>query len=704
MKILEYISSIVKTISENPVTQVKAPTGVGKSTMIPYFLAEGSQVRVFVSVPTRSGVMALYQFISHTFPQVSIGYASEATVNYTPKTKIIYSTSGHLRRKMLGLFQRGSVEKAGIDFCDVLIIDEAHSGSIDNTVIVSLWMEAFRMGKLVPRLVLLSATPSHIPVEPVPVNFVVDVPHPFDIQVEYVNPKIRNLDRDVAVLIDKAIDVAVASTDADGDVLLFVAGSAQVEKVVSTLRGRMNKATVRVAGAYSAMQKEDMAILFEPAIPGTRRIIVSTNIAESSITIDGIGLVIDTLIANVAGTSPMGGFRLATEYISKDSAEQRLGRTGRTRGGRCVRIMSEENYEKLTQHSTPEIERVPLHEVVIELINAHLDPVTIIKGIDPMKVRRSIEVLRELDMLREDKAAAAINRNMLYEVLPQGRFAPEVPLSVYNAAFLFRWIEKGLPVYPGIVIATLIDVFGPSYFYFPKKEEGETPVAYAERLNKHIEENIRKYVGFNPIETYLNLYEDLAEHLGVHLKSVVMTGNFNREAYPLYSAWLKTSSANGKKIKEFFSIIRQVYNSILRIYVYKKGDREAHGVQERERIPIKYTIGKFSPANAMGEALPILTDVYKSKMMTKIHGVRYRDANGALFNLNNRQVVSLMEAEENAPTHIIALNTAQIGNINVISLAIPVKIVGEDGQEYGEKEAGKQEEKITDATIADIFA
>lgn len=688
MKILEYISSIIKTISENPVTQVKAPTGVGKSTMIPYFLSAGSGVRTFVSVPTRSGVMALYQYISHSFPQVSIGYASEATVNYTQKTQIVYSTSGHLRRKMLGLFQRGVVEKHGIDFCDVLIIDEAHSGSIDNTVIVSLWMEAYRMGKLVPRLVLLSATPSHIPVEPIPVNFVVDVPHPFDIKVEYVNPKIRNLDRDVGVLIDKAVEVALASTSEDGDVLLFVAGSAQVEKVVATLRAKMDK-TVRVAGAYSAMQKEDMAILFEPAIPGTRRIIVSTNIAESSITIDGIGLVIDTLIANVAGTSPMGGFRLATEYISKDSADQRLGRTGRTRSGRCVRIMSEENYTKLSQHSTPEIERVPLHEVVIELINAHLDPVTVIKGIDPMKVKKSIEVLKELDMLREDRGAP---KRMLYEVLPQGRFAPEVPLSVYNAAFLFRWIEKGLSVYPGIVIATLIDAFGPSYFYFPKKEEGETPMDYTERLNKHIEEKIKRYFGFNPIETYLNLYTDLVEQLDTSLKRVVTTGNFDRESYPIYSAWLKTSSANGKKIKEFFSIIRQVYNSILRIYV-----------KDRERaIPVKFSIGKFSPANALNEALPILTDVYKSKIMSKVHGIRYRDASGTLYNLNNRQTVSLMEMEENTPENIIALNTAQIGTINVISLAIPVKLIG--GPEIlGEKEKGKEEE-ISDATIADIFA
>src|SRR5438105_667060 len=153
--ISKYLKPIGSLVKDNLVTQVNAATGSGKSIGIPEYLAQSGK-RVFVSVPTRISATSLSSYLQSRNPKISIGYAAEGISKYDYNTQVVYATSGHVRRKLLGYFA-GSVMRNGLTFTDVLVLDETHTGSLDNTIIFSLWMYAHKKGLPVPKLLLLSA-------------------------------------------------------------------------------------------------------------------------------------------------------------------------------------------------------------------------------------------------------------------------------------------------------------------------------------------------------------------------------------------------------------------------------------------------------------------------------------------------------------------------------------------------------------------
>src|SRR5690606_5428832 len=136
-------------------------------------------------------------------------------------------------------------------------------------------------------------------------------------------------------------------------------GSAEVESVTASLQELLKDAipgkTATIIPAFGALKQEDIAMIYKQTAPTERKIVIATNIAEMSITITDVGHVIDTMVEKRAETSQSGGFRLSTHYISKDSAKQRAGRTGRTRSGICYRLSTQERYESLEEHRPPEI-------------------------------------------------------------------------------------------------------------------------------------------------------------------------------------------------------------------------------------------------------------------------------------------------------------------------------------------------------------
>jgi len=168
--------------------------------------------------------------------------------------------------------------------------------------------------------------------------------------------------------------------------------------------------------AYSTLDSEELHLIHSPSPNGERKIIIATNIAESSITIEGLGVVIDCMQCKEAVASASGAIRLETVQITKSSSQQRLGRVGRTSPGICYRLISQNDYEKLESHRQPEIERIPLHNTVMEFLKFNIDP------IDQHRVAESIQLLTRLGML-EEKGGMQI-------VTACGNFAPTVPLGV----------------------------------------------------------------------------------------------------------------------------------------------------------------------------------------------------------------------------------------------------------------------------------
>jgi ATP-dependent helicase HrpB len=568
-------------IDKNLTTQINAPTGSGKSIGIPKALAERGQ-RVFVSVPTRVSATSLSNYLHYLNPDISVGYAAEGNSNYDQRTQVVYATSGHMRRKLLGYFSRGLLSSTqGLNFTDVLILDETHSGSLDNTIILSLCMYALKLKIPVPKLILLSATPSKLPIQPEPAVYAVPVPTPYPVTTIY--DAADNEDD----IYDHTLDLVLAShndTRIKGDFLIFVPGSREADDLVNRLREKIDDAII--LPAYSTLDSEELRLIYTPSPNNERKIIVATNIAESSITIDGLEVVFDCMQCKEAVASASGAIRLETVQITKSSAQQRLGRVGRTCPGTCYRMISQDDYELLEDHRRPEIERMPLHNTVMEFLKAGIDPIETIAGIDQYRVVNSIRLLTRLDMLKEEEGKQVVT--------PCGDFAPTVPLGVRNAAFLWRWIQQGYPIYPGIVIACLIDAHSTGYFYIPRKKNNMSTAEYNEFCDNYIQQTFKNWIGETPVHTYLNMWHSFTASLArSHFRLIDEPNSIN------FRRWARENSVNQRQLWEMISIVSQTYRIIR---------RDIH------RVDVNVTV--FDTNEIINKAIPIFQDIYSDNAMS----------------------------------------------------------------------------------------
>lgn len=656
MKIIPHLKAITNLISQNLITQIEAETGTGKSIMIPGTLALEKEYVVYVSVPRVTSAITLAEFERKTFPSLSIGYGADGNKKYDDKTKVVYATAGHLRRKLFSYFREAS--QNGFLFCDVLIMDEIHVGSVDNSVIMSLWDFARKRGLKVPKLVLLSATPTDSFLTPEAEIYHIDVERPYPVNIVYHD--VYSNPSETTTVYNHATNIIANLDKSKGNVLVFAHGSSIVEDMIRSLEKKLDPAENFIIGAYSAMKSEDIDRIYKPSPNGERKIIIATNIAESSITIDGLGVVIDTLFENRAFTSGTGGLRLNTVHIAKDSARQRLGRTGRTRSGECHRIMSEDAYNHLEDHVDLEIKRVPIHEVVMEFISVNMNPLELIHDIDPNKISESIELLTELE---------AISSNGVTQL---GHFLPSVPLGVRNGAFLYRWIQAGYPTFPGIVVASIIDVYStPGYFYLPQRNRNEKPYEYSDRLVKHFKEHVSQFMGKNILNTYLNVWIEFSKVLSKDLFHVVKYGAFNSRQYSRFRDFAEDSSLNIRKWKDLLSIIRQVNNTIYHL--------------PREGIRGKREIGSFDPDNVTDKAMEILTQIYRGQRLHRNFGNKYiHEKTMIMHTLDTRNPISEMETGE-LPEYIICIDSAEIKGRHFVGFALPYQLTHEEKEEIKRK-------------------
>jgi HrpA-like RNA helicase len=579
----------VITFLSNPdilVAGIIAPAGSGKSTALIQKIFENNS-KVFVSEPTIPAAESLYQYMGKKLGADNVGFAAEGNIHYTGSTKVVYCTSGHLRRKMLSYFEDGKVPSGNIDFCDVLVLDEIHNGSLDYDVIMELWDLAFSQGVQIPRLVLLSATMSTDPKYPSTIfkdlpTYEIDIKG-FPIKEEYArqdyDPNSKMILTDIAMnVITKNSDLPVAK-DKVSKWIVFCPGTNEVEKVVQILKDAEME-NVTILPAYSMLQKDQIDKIFEVPELGMRSIIVATNIAEASITIDGLDGVFDTMLEKIQETAHSGGSRLVLQSISKSSANQRKGRTGRTNPGFCFRLCTESGFEKLKDQREREIFRVPLINVLIEMLDVGIDPVKVFMGKTlEYKMKETFKTLKDIGMINPDKS-----------VTEKGHFAPYFPLSVYNSAFIYEWSQvtkpdgSKYPIFPAVVLASLIDCFGPSYFWYPNKEYYQTDIEYKKITNVYYNKHFSMYGGDSDLEVLLILWNTIC-------------GNFESIVPPKIelAKWANANSLNNKKITELFNVVKQCCLVLT-------------------RMGYEVDLGTFSEKNVLRVAKPLLRKVYQKNV------------------------------------------------------------------------------------------
>ncbi|CAF3971081.1 unnamed protein product, partial [Rotaria sordida] len=379
LPIANHRREILEELKIHQVILIAGDTGCGKSTQIPRFLLEAGFDKIACTQPRRIACISLAKRVSYeTLNEYDnqVGYQVRFEKTRVKSTRIIFMTEGILLRQL-------QTDSSLSDY-DILVIDEVHERHLFTDFILGIIKCLITQRKDL-KVILMSATINielfsnyfeNCPVVKVPgrlykiqVNY-----HP--IKVEESAGKTSKIDAKPYLRILEQIDNKYPSTDR-GDMLIFLSGMAEIQGVMEAVQSyaQENRRWI-VLPLHSALSLEEQDKVFDMPPESVRKCVIATNIAETSVTIDGMRFIIDS--GKVKEMSYDGKYklqRLQEFNISRASAEQRKGRAGRTGPGVCYRLYSEHDYLSFQEYSTPEIRRVPLDSLMLQMISMGLkDP------------------------------------------------------------------------------------------------------------------------------------------------------------------------------------------------------------------------------------------------------------------------------------------------------------------------------------------
>lgn len=542
-KIQRHLGKIVRFVRDNIKTGVIAPTGYGKSLGIPYAMVKTMpNIKVMVVVPTTNAAKNLYQSQQLLSDKpIDTGYATLEAPKYNQSSKIIYATSSYVRNLMLSYVKDGK-PVGKLDFANILMVDEIHIGSIDNYIIINLWNYFFRyyesqniQGGL-PRILISSATLNKEEYPDFIFYEIEDTHHSIIINYNEKDYNEHNIER----YRDMANKIILShQSQVGGHFLVFVPGKNEIDKVIRNLDSI--KSTSMIIPAYSGLSRENIQRIYSPS--NLRKIIVSTNVSETAITITDISVVFDSMLERKieGGENP----KLAIDFISKSSADQRAGRTGRTMSGICYRMTTQESYQTLAESRQPEIYRSPLYGIIMSLINVGINPLNVLpKEIEILtRIRDSIPVLKDLKYISLDN-----------KITKLGKFYQLLNLEIRISAILYWWIKTGNPIDPGIIIISIINNYGPSYAWFDLGSI-DNNVGYLEKqnqLNQYRNKFFSKYIGRSDLHTFVNMWNDLMRYINSDIKDSSRI-----------LAWATSNSINHKKIRQVITTVNHTSRTLI---------------------------------------------------------------------------------------------------------------------------------------------
>lgn len=351
---------------------LQAPTGSGKSTQIPQFLLDDGIVpqgrKIVILQPRRLATRMLAARIANERGQAlgeEVGYQIRFDRVESAETRIKFVTEGLLLRLMLG---DGQLEDVG-----ALVFDEFHERNLDSDVALALARRLQETTRPDLLIVVMSATlDTDSLAQWLDGCAVLGVEgRLFPIDIEYAGGAASRPGGESAPVWEMAAAQFRKAFHAipEGDFLVFMPGAHEIWKTIETINATTEGRDCLVLPLHGELPAADQDRAVAPAPPGVRKVVVSTNVAETSLTIDGVRVVIDSGLARVARWDPHRGINtLLIENISQASAEQRAGRAGRTAPGLCVRLWGRGEHESRAAREIPEIRRLELSGPVLSLM------------------------------------------------------------------------------------------------------------------------------------------------------------------------------------------------------------------------------------------------------------------------------------------------------------------------------------------------
>lgn len=369
LPIVEVLPELRAALRARSAVVLEAPPGAGKSTVVPLALLEEPWLegrRILMLQPRRIAARAVAGRMASLAGEAVgglVGYRTRLDTRVGPSTRIEVVTEGILTRLLQS--------DAALDGVGAVLFDEFHERNLQSDLALALALDAQRHVREDLRLLVMSATLDGESVS----RLLRDAPvvraagRPFEVATHYAPGAPQPAGRHPEPLERRAAAVALRALDAHpGDVLVFLPGVAEIRRAVETIRGALNDQSVRVLPLYGDLSAGEQDAALQPSPPGSRKIVVATNLAETSLTIDGVRGVVDAGLERRQRFDPNTGMsRLETLRISRASADQRRGRAGRTAPGVCYRLWSESVQQSLAPQAPAEIVEADLAPLALEL-------------------------------------------------------------------------------------------------------------------------------------------------------------------------------------------------------------------------------------------------------------------------------------------------------------------------------------------------
>ncbi|NQZ77295.1 MAG: ATP-dependent helicase HrpB [Ekhidna sp.] len=399
LPIVEILDEVKSQLANENTLIVHAPPGAGKSTLLPIALMEEAWLKgqkIIMLEPRRLAARSIATRLAELIGEQvgeSVGYRIRFETKVSEATRVEVVTEGILTRMLHG---DNSLEGVGL-----VIFDEFHERSIHADVALALCRESQQVLRPDLKIMVMSATLNMLQLtQSLKAPVVESQGRQYPVDVLYEG------DHDQFMIPEMTANTVVKATKAhDGDILVFMPGQGEIAKCAGILKSKLRGFSIHPLYGQLPYNKQRAAIL--PDREGRRKVVLATNIAETSLTIEGIKVVVDTGFGRTMKWDPKAGLsRLETVQISKDSAVQRAGRAGRLSPGVCYRMWSKVTDSRLQEHRTPEILESDLSSLALDLASWGIsDPLSLTWLSPPPKGawKAAVQTLHEIDALENGR-------------------------------------------------------------------------------------------------------------------------------------------------------------------------------------------------------------------------------------------------------------------------------------------------------------